>query len=138
MAVEKNQRHLLLQADTRICGIDVTKLIKPEEEEEEAVDWEKQPPPPFDSNINLGVHARFGLRIQDCSHWRHLSGAKPSNKFYEVDLDKEEVVESKSIKDSELTFNSMHHHLHKIGDDYYYFIMMDDVKPMACDHNFRV
>ncbi|MED6156562.1 hypothetical protein PIB30_015448 [Stylosanthes scabra] len=49
MAAEKNCQYLLLLVDSRICGIDLTKLIKPKE----AVDWENQPPPPFDLSINL-------------------------------------------------------------------------------------
>ncbi|MED6182131.1 hypothetical protein PIB30_025848 [Stylosanthes scabra] len=149
MAAEKNCQYLLLLVDSRICGIDLTKLIKPKEEDE-AVDWEKQPPPPFDLSIDLPLDYMHVLELDSkivliggyhfffkSDRPRSLAGATPSNKFYELDLDKEEVAESKSIQDSELTFNSMHHHLQKMGTDYY-FIMMDDVKPMGCPANFSV
>ncbi|MED6182137.1 hypothetical protein PIB30_025854 [Stylosanthes scabra] len=56
-------------------------------------------------------------------------------KFYEVDLDKEEVVES-TIKDSELPVNSFRDQIIKIGSNYY-FIVMNGIAPMGCHYNFN-
>ncbi|XP_057741876.1 uncharacterized protein LOC130960486 [Arachis stenosperma] len=63
MAAEKNQRHLLVLMHKRICGIDPMKLITPEKEEEEAVDWENLPPFLFDFSVVLPLARMHALEL---------------------------------------------------------------------------
>ncbi|MED6106607.1 hypothetical protein PIB30_005891 [Stylosanthes scabra] len=147
MAAEKNQQYLLLQADSRVCGIHLMKLIKPKEEQEEALDWENKDPLPFDFSVNLPLEHMHILDfdskivlIGGCKFFfkysRH-SGPKHSKKVYELDLENRKVVESESIEDAEHFFDSTMHHRHKIENDYY-FITMTGNRPMGCHANFRV
>ncbi|MED6156563.1 hypothetical protein PIB30_015449 [Stylosanthes scabra] len=103
MAAEKNQQYLLLQADSRVCGIDLMKLIKPKKEEE-AFDWENQSPLPFDITVDLPLEHMHVLHfdskivlIGGCKFFfkynRHSGPSEHSKKVYELDLEKELVVD---------------------------------------------
>ncbi|QHO25924.1 uncharacterized protein DS421_12g385200 [Arachis hypogaea] len=133
MTAEKNQRYLMVLMRTKICGIDLMKLITPEKE---AVDWENLPPLPFDFSMDLPLGRTFALELDSKIHL--VGGVKymssydysfdnafytPCNKVYELDLDKKEVEESKSIDDAPELSVSGYSTLHKIGSDYYFMRM---------------
>ncbi|XP_057745718.1 uncharacterized protein LOC130963630 [Arachis stenosperma] len=136
MVAEKNQRYLMVLMRTKICGIDVMKLITPEKDEEDAVDWENLPPLPFDFSVDLPLGRMFALELDSKIHLvggikymsrydYYFDGAyyTTCNKVYELDLDKKEVEESKSIDDAPELSVSGFSTLHKIESDYYFMLM---------------
>ncbi|MED6156557.1 hypothetical protein PIB30_015443 [Stylosanthes scabra] len=105
---------------------DLKKLINPKKEE--VVDWQNQPPLPFDFSMDLPLEHMHVLDfdskivlIGGCKFYfkfdRHRGPAKHSKKVYELDLHKEEVEESKSIDDAEFYFDITEEHYLKIGTE---------------------
>ncbi|XLU46937.1 uncharacterized protein LOC107626389 [Arachis ipaensis] len=150
MVAEKNQRYLMVLMRTKICGIDLMKLITPEKE---AVDCENLPPLPFDFSMDLPLGRTFALELDSKIHLvgglKYMSSYDyyfdhafytPCNKVYELDLDKKELEESKSIDDAPELSVSGFTTLHKIGSDYYFMMMcgLGGFIPDNGDQNFWV
>ncbi|XP_057744384.1 uncharacterized protein LOC130962244 [Arachis stenosperma] len=152
MVPEKNQRYLMVRLRRRICGVDVMKLITPEKDGEEAVDWKNLPPFPFDFSVDLPLGRMFAFELDSKIHLvggvKYLSesaasydgASEPCKKVYELDLDKKEVKESNSIYDFPGFINTRYYILHKIGSDYYLIKMCgwDRLIPGSAPHNFWV
>ncbi|XLR12451.1 uncharacterized protein [Arachis hypogaea] len=130
MMADKNQRYLLVLTPERICGIDTMKLITPEEEE--TVNWENLPPFPFDFSVDLPRICMYALELDSKIHLvggrqyyfpyhPHNHGAfQFSKKVFELDLDKKEVEESKSIDDAPTDFDTQFTTCYKVRSDYYF------------------
>ncbi|XP_015951412.1 uncharacterized protein LOC107476168 isoform X2 [Arachis duranensis] len=130
MVADKNQRYLLVLTPERICGIDSMKLITPEEEE--TVNWENLPPFPFDFSVDLPRICMYALELDSKIHLvggrqyyfpyhpRHHGAFQFSKKVFELDLDKKEVEESKSIDDAPTDFDTQFTTCYKVRSDYYF------------------